>query len=421
MSDNTSVVIIRGLSYESPINEFPVRAGPGTEYKELFKAAKGLTGCVPLEVRADEQGTTWQEGRVHHWFRLKFSDGREGWVRDHILEIQGDFSAFGYGIITAPSYAYLLVRTETPAAVKVVQIEKTALVTEPAPAPKLTEPPVSEVVAAPEVKTVAPSKPTGPCTGVVIASATARTRQGPSTSYPEGPLLKRNDRVPILEVRRGEGGDQYRWMRISVNGQTLWTRETNLSIEGDGSALGLPVDLYPRPMKDCWWVRGFEGGHKGWDLGARTGEPIYIGPFGGVATMTMVCTKCTPDKPNTPALGFSIGDERIFSDPGWGYGYGNWVIVRYLHDMLPQSTRDFLATKALAGAHLFVAYAHLHTIDVKQGQKLEGRALVGTCGNTGNSEATHLHLEVRAWKDPNETSWAKMGANVFDPIILFGR
>jgi murein DD-endopeptidase MepM/ murein hydrolase activator NlpD len=257
--------------------------------------------------------------------------------------------------------------------------------------------------------------------GVVIASATARTRQGPSVGYAEGPLINRNDRVPILEVQPGEGGDPYRWMRITANGQSVWTRETNLSIEGDATMVGLPVDLYTRPMADCWWVRGFEGGHKGWDLGAKIGEPIMSGQFGGVVTMTLVCTKCTLDKPNTPAWGYEIGDQRIFSDPGWGYGYGNWVIVRYLHDALPQSTRDFLASKALAGAHLFVTYAHLHTIEVKQGQKLEGGAPVGSCGNTGNSEATHLHLEVRAWKDPNETSWARMSGNVFDPIVLFGR
>ncbi len=422
------LVIVRGLMYESPISEFPVRSGPGLGYKELFKALKGWTGCVPLEVLPDEQGTTWQEGRVHNWFRLKFPDGREGWLRDHVLEIQGDFTSFGYGVVATPSYAYLLVRTEVQPVV-----EQTPPAAEVVPAPKPIEPPVSEATppakvatstvpqVVPDLKPAAPTKPTDPCTGVVIASASARTRQGPATSYVEGPTISRDARFPILEVRQGEGGDQYRWLKISVNGQNVWTRETNLSIEGDSSTVGLPYDVYPRPMKNCWWVRGFEGTHKGWDLGAKTGEPMFAGPSGGVVTMTMVCTKCTPEKPNTPAWGFSIGDESIFKDPAWGYGYGNWMIVRYLNDVLPQSTRDFLASKALAGGHLFVAYAHLHTIDAKLGQKVEGGAQIATCGNTGNSEATHLHLEVRAWKDANETSWAKMGVNVFDPIIVFGR
>jgi murein DD-endopeptidase MepM/ murein hydrolase activator NlpD len=397
----------------------------------LFKAIKGWAGCVPLEVRPDEQGTSWQEGRIHNWFRLTFPDGREGWLRDHILEIQGDFTAFGYGVVATPSYALFLARTEVKAAPPVVEktlpaneVVSTPTLTEPTPVAmpeKLVTPPISDMISTPETKQFKHTKPTGPCIGVVIASASARTRQGPATSYAEGPTISRDARFPVLEVRQGEGGDQYRWMKISVNGQNIWTRETNLSIEGDSSTIGLPYDLYPRPMKNCWWVRGFEGWHKGWDLGAKTGEPMLAGPFGGVVTMTMICTKCTADKPNTPAWGYDIGDESIIKDPAWGYGYGNWIIVRYLNDVLPQSTRDFLASKALGSAHLFVAYAHLHTIDVKVGQKVEGGALIATCGNTGNSEATHLHLEVRAWKDANETSWAKMGGNVFDPIILFGR
>ena len=34
--------------------------------------------------------------------------------------------------------------------------------------------------------------------------------------------------------------------------------------------------------------------------------------------------------------------------------------------------------------------------------------VIGTCGTTGNSEAEHVHLEIRAHQNPHETSWARM-------------
>ena len=418
----TLKAIIRGLPETPTLTEINIRSGPGTNFELVLKAPVGMSGLIVVDARPDTDGKNYQ-GKIYQWLKLTFPDGNSGWARDDLLDIEGDGTLLGYTVINVRTFAFTLRRDEK----KVVQSSTEAVpdkfipaVKEAAPLPKSTEP-VSSTETVPLAKPEVVSKPIGDCTGVVITSASARTRGGPSTNYAEGKPLSRSARVSILEVRQEEGGGQYRWMRIAFEGQEAWTRETNLSCEGDCSGVGLPTDLYLRPMKDCWWVRGFEGAHLGWDFGAKTGEPIYCGPAGGLVTMTMACTKCTPDKPNTLSQGFTLGDAKIFADPAWGYGYGNWVIVRYLNEHLPSSTRDFLASKALAGAHLYVAYAHLHTMEVKQGQTLDGLARVGTCGNTGNSEATHVHLEVRASKNPNDTNWAAMKPNVFDPIILFGR
>ncbi|MBC8097814.1 MAG: hypothetical protein H7Y11_00085, partial [Armatimonadetes bacterium] len=54
-------------------------------------------------------------------------------------------------------------------------------------------------------------------------------------------------------------------------------------------------------------------------------------------------------------------------------------------------------------------------------QTLAPNARLGSLGNTGNSEGPHLHLEVRASLNPNDTNWAGMFKNLQDPILLFRR
>jgi len=40
-------------------------------------------------------------------------------------------------------------------------------------------------------------------------------------------------------------------------------------------------------------------------------------------------------------------------------------------------------------------YAHMHSFNVKMGQKLKRGDVIGYVGNTGKSTAPHLHYEVR--------------------------
>lgn len=57
-------------------------------------------------------------------------------------------------------------------------------------------------------------------------------------------------------------------------------------------------------------------------------------------------------------------------------GYGNVVMVQH-------------------EKKLYSFYAHLHTINVRTGDKVSNRTKLGTCGTTGNSTGIHLHLEAR--------------------------
>jgi hypothetical protein len=159
--------------------------------------------------------------------------------------------------------------------------------------------------------------------------------------------------------------------------------------------------------------------HLGWDFSANTGEPIRCGPRGGLVIKVYICSKCTAAAPSALQQGHPLNDPAVISDPAWGFGFGNAVQVRYTSDLLPASTQDRLAKVGLPGGHLFVMYAHMSSISVQAGQQVSALGGLGVIGNTGNSTAQHLHLEVHASLNPNDVSFGSM--REFDPEMLFLR
>ena len=108
------IASVLGFIYDSPVTEFPVRTGPGTNYDRTpFKISKGTSDLKVMDVQSDSQGTLSNFGRVYQWFHLKFPDGQTGWMRGHVIGIQGDFTRYGYGNLPEMKYAYLLVRDMT--------------------------------------------------------------------------------------------------------------------------------------------------------------------------------------------------------------------------------------------------------------------------------------------------------------------
>jgi murein DD-endopeptidase MepM/ murein hydrolase activator NlpD len=240
--------------------------------------------------------------------------------------------------------------------------------------------------------------------------------------------LNFNQEVTIRGAQPQGGTSSYKWIEVDSPAGRGFVRDDYLSIRGDASAFGLSKgDEYPAPMKNYWWVRGFnvnqnpgEPEHLGWDFGAQIGEPVLAGPNGGTVILVSICSKCTPERPSSLMHGFGLGDTSVFNDEGWGFGYGTYVIVRYDSHLLPPSSRERLAQRGLGGAHLFALYGHLQTASVTTGQTVTGAQQIGTCGNTGNSQAPHLHLEIRAGSTLTP-QWWQIRNGLLDPSILFLR
>lgn len=431
------VAYVRGLPDIPTVREINIRSGPNTNYALLFKSPVGTANLPVLEVKADDTGANLN-GKVYQWFRLQFPNGQSGWARDDLLEVSGDGTTFGYSLLLMRSHAFALTRAATTAPPPPAPIAPVGVVSPlpvpavPAPPPAVPVPPAAPAPVVPAAPAPTPAVPGSTPMAIIKTQGAANTRKGPGIVFERtGVTLPRHGRYPIIQVQRESTGQQYRWFQLNHNGQLLWIREDLVSHDGDTSAFGLPTDLYPSPMKEnYWWVRGYNmppnidmalPQHDGWDQGAATGEPIYCGPNGGLVVKSFQCAKCTPDRPNTLSQGFSLGDARIFNDQGWGNGYGNHIIVRYTSDLLPQSTRNLIASRGFPGGTMFVMYAHLHERMVAEGMPLAPGQQIGTCGNTGNSEATHIHLEVRASRSADFTGWFNVRGGVMDAVALFKR
>ncbi len=401
---------IVGIIGNTAVTEINVRSGPGTNNAIVLKSPVGQSGLVVTDVQPDAEGKTFS-GKTYQWMKLSFPGGQAGWARDDLLEVVGDGTAFGYGMIATPTHAFALNRVTVAVAAGPVPVTPAPSAPAPAPAPAIPAPAVP----------LAPAS--GVCTAFVIMRDGANARSGPSTSHAQVMRVPRDARFQVMQVKPEDGTGAYKWVNGTYQGQNIWMREDLLYYEGDIEAFGLgKADVYPASMKNRWWVRGFTGldGHWGWDWGALTGEPVWTPPVETLVIHSVECQKCAGGK-SFKSYGLPLSHPGALNDPNWNFGYGHYVIVRCLHDTLPNSTKAWLAQNGRAGMHLFVMYAHLHSRSVHAGQTLPPSAQVGTCGDTGNSEAAHLHLEVRGSKNPTETNWAAMKAHLLDPTILFGR
>ena len=405
---------ITGNPNITTMSSINVRAQPGTgtTVAVLFQAPIGTANLPILDVQPD-QANIALNGKVYQWFKVTFSNGQAGWVRDDLISLQGDGRHFGYPVLTQEAYAFGLLR----------QLLPTTSPT-PAPAPIPAPPPVTPPPPAPAPAPI--PTPTGVVTGTIISNNGLNLRATPVN----GNVITR---LPYLEKikilgAQAQSGTAYHWAQVQALEGSGWVRTDFLSISGDASAFGLSKgDEYPAPLHNYWWVRGQNDvqpngsvdQHLGWDFSANAGESIRCGPNGGLVTKINTCTKCTAAQPSSIQQGHPVNDPAVLNDPAWGFGFGNAVQVRYTNDLLPASTKDRLAKAGLSGGHLFVIYAHMSSINVQAGQQISAFGTLGIIGNTGNSTAQHLHLEVHASLNANDTNFG--GMREFDPEILFLR
>jgi murein DD-endopeptidase MepM/ murein hydrolase activator NlpD len=416
------VASVVGLPQFPWIKEVNVRSGPGTNKDLLFKVAVGTKNVKVLEVKVDDEERN-QGGKVFQWFRLDLPQG-DGWIRDDLITVQGDGTEFGYMNLNKPVIAFNLRRKETGTVDDSGEAETPAPPVPPEPStPDETDPPPP-----PETEPGAPHP--GPATGTCMGASGVSVRSAPTT---EGNnrigRLQRKQTVEIIDSAKGQDDPSFMWAKVKFDGKEGWCRSDYLRLSGSFEQFNLGhEDRYPNPAPESTWSRGwdtdgsrFGAKHDGWDHAGVTGAPLLAGPNGGEVVLKKFCQRCTDQGFSVTQRGFSVGSSQVLSDQGWNFGYGHYVIVRYDHEILPDSTKAELKERGFGGGHLFVMYAHMHDMFVDTGDTLTPNQQLGTMGNSGNSTGTHLHLEVRAGTDAAEKNWWKLKNGLMTPEVLFLR
>jgi murein DD-endopeptidase MepM/ murein hydrolase activator NlpD len=151
-----------------------------------------------------------------------------------------------------------------------------------------------------------------------------------------------------------EGGD-----KPAANLGSAVARDTNYyATHPVQSAAGYFINPVPTGRK----TQGLHGpGHRGIDIGAPKGTPIYASAGGSVA----------------------------LARNGWNGGYGNMAIIQHTN-----------GTKTL--------YAHMSVLATSTGTSVSQGEIIGYVGSTGHSTGPHLHFEVFNAKNPGtDWSWKK--------------
>lgn len=208
----------------------------------------------------------------------------------------------------------------------------------------------------------------------------------------------------------GNGGEEYPVLGISelpnvVAGYSAWLEIAfkdrvgyvaagaltvvlkNCTADGLGIGLPLPVD---GPI-----VTDYSSEHPALRFDVAPGTQLTM-PMRGIVEQVGYCSKCTEENPN---ISPTEPSERaaIYTDSAWGFGFGNFAIVRYQYDDFgPAMEAVLLGTEFATDNDVLVLYAHLSEIgELEVGQDYEVGTVIGATGATGLTDAPALYMEIR--------------------------
>lgn len=335
-----------------------VRSGAGISNASRGYINRGTKFIIQDISEPDAQG--------FRWYEFNFNNA-PGWVREDLIKETGD-------CLDLHSHS------------------------DPEPIPQPNPSPIPNPSPTP-TPAPQPQPDSSACVAVVGLSQVSVRADATTTSNRIG-FGNQNEQFAVQGLTAPQA-DGFTWVKINFNGQTGYIRSDLVSLSGNCSNFVNDPRL-PRPAIGRI-TQGFRPAnnptHNGIDIGTNAPQELRT-PLPAVVERVIYCTKCTDAQPNyypsDPAI-----QRQIFNDAGWGFGYGNCVVLRYnLADIPRPAQEQFIRTGANAQSNIYVLYAHLSAISVQSMQNLATNGLIGKTGNTGFSSAHHLHLEVafgRTW------------------------
>jgi len=157
--------------------------------------------------------------------------------------------------------------------------------------------------------------------------------------------------APVQEAQTGSLGGDAQFRELFASWRTLDGKRAEQPITSTGISVPSRMPLADARMTSDYGMRthpvlGGRRAHKGIDLAAPTGTPVYATADG------------------------------IVGRANWFSSYGLYVQIEH-------------------GAKLETRYAHMSKLAVADGQRVKKGDLIGYVGTTGRSTGPHLHYEVR--------------------------
>ncbi len=202
--------------------------------------------------------------------------------------------------------------------------------------------------------------------------------------------------------------DGYRWYMITTPTGAGWVRGDMVIVGEDclvhtfiteddltppDPIIEIPTNRFPLPA-NVPITQGYTSNHRAYDMAMDMGTPI-ASASPGLIIRKIDCETCAErSHPNIfPCAG------AILLDPKWGYGYGNFVIIRHDYRIMPPSMRQHMDDNGLRDGFVYILYAHFSETRVSFGDVVGQGVTLGLSGNHGCSSAPHLHFEVRMGRD----------------------
>lgn len=230
-------------------------------------------------------------------------------------------------------------------------------------------------------------------------------RTGPDTDFQ--PIMKTTGGITFELVGATSGStDGHRWFAVKLGPRSGWVRADMVTVaqaclqrsditEDDLSErpANSKDDRFALPVSGRISQR-YHSQHRGLDMVADVGEALRAVARGECIRLKR-CPACDENhRPNMfPCPGW------MYRDPRWGFGYGNFVIMRHDYADLPKTMRKTMDRHKLQGGFAYVLYAHMSQVKVRLGEVVAADDLIGLTGHHGCSSAPHLHFEVKIGRD----------------------
>jgi hypothetical protein len=226
---NSCLAKLAGRTDKTTVN---VHTGPGLSRSLVMQAPKGATGLPVLDVRPDE-GKSSRFGKTYRWFKLQFADGREGWVRDDLVEIVGDCRAVGYRNLSQYVNAFSYTHNPSQQTKQPGQSDKVNRRTRNASRNPTHENAVRQ-------RDICRATITG-----IPDLSFVRIRRGPGTNNTEVfQVDKGTPNALVTDVKPDQQGHKkdgktHQWFHLTFHdGRTGWARDDLVSIQGECGRFG---------------------------------------------------------------------------------------------------------------------------------------------------------------------------------------